>query len=241
MTAAINGVNSPTTTPSTANTAANGTSANGVLNFTQNFNTFLTLLTTQLQNQDPLNPMDSSQFTNQLVEFSQVEQQIKTNSQLSTMITNQTASETISAQTMVGDTIQYNGSQAALENSNATWSYDLPSNAQSVTLNVLDSSGNIVYSTSGQTTAGTYPFSWNGQTSSGKQESNGGIYTLQVSAKDANGNPLTATTTAVGTITGVNVQNNVATFDVAGVEVPMSQLVSIVNTPSSPSGSSSSN
>jgi flagellar basal-body rod modification protein FlgD len=237
MTAAINGVNTtpnPTTTNNN-NTSANGTSANGVLNFTQNFNTFLTLLTTQLQYQDPLNPMDSSQFTNQLVEFSEVEQQIKTNSQLSTMITNQTASETISAQSMVGDTIQYNGSQAALENANATWSYDLPSDAKSVTLNVLDSSGDIVYSTSGQTTAGTYPFSWNGKTSGGQQESNGGTYTLQVTATDADGNPITATTTAVGTVTGVNVENNVATFDVSGVEVPMSELVSIVDTPSSSS------
>jgi flagellar basal-body rod modification protein FlgD len=229
MTAAINGVSTTPSTTSTTNTSANGTSANGVLNFTQNFNTFLTLLTTQLQNQDPLNPMDSSQFTNQLVEFSEVEQQIKTNSQLSTMITNQTASETISAQSMVGDTIQYSGSQAALESANATWSYNLPSDAKSVTLNVLDSSGNIVYSTSGQTAAGAYPFSWNGQTSSGQQESNGGIYTLQVTATDSSGNPVTA----VGTVTGVNVQNNVATFDASGVEVPMSQLVSIVSTPSS--------
>ncbi len=240
MTSAINGVNSTTpnaTTTNNANTSANGASANGVLNFTQNFNTFLTLLTTQLQNQDPLNPMDSAQFTNQLVQFSEVEQQIKTNSQLSTMITNQTASEAISAQSMVGDTIQYNGNQAALENSDATFSYTLPSAAQSTTLSVLDSNGNVVYSTTGQTAAGTYAFNWNGVTSSGTQESDGGVYTLQVTSSDANGNPITATTTAVGTVTGVNVQNNVATFDVSGVEVPMSQLVNIVNA-SSPSSSS---
>jgi flagellar basal-body rod modification protein FlgD len=115
----------------------------------------------------------------------------------------------------------------------------LPSDATSVTLNVLDSSGNIVYSTSGQTAAGAYPFSWNGTTSGGQQESDGGIYTLQVSATDANGNPITAAITAVGTVTGVNVQNNVATFDASGVEVPMSQLVSIVSTPSSSSNNSS--
>jgi flagellar basal-body rod modification protein FlgD len=240
MTAAINGVNSTTpnaTTTNNTNTSANGTSANGVLNFTQNFNTFLTLLTTQLQYQDPLNPMDSSQFTNQLVEFSEVEQQIKTNSQLSTMITNQTADETISAQSMVGDTIQYNGSEAALESGNVNWSYNLPSDATAVTLNVISSTGNIVYSASGQTAAGAYPFSWNGETSSGQQESNGGIYTLQVTATNADGDPITAAITAVGTVSGVNVQNNVATFDVQGVEVPMSQLVSIVSTPSNSSSS----
>jgi flagellar basal-body rod modification protein FlgD len=240
MPSAINGVvNTPTPATSSSNTSANGSSANGVLNFTQNFNTFLTLLTTQLQNQDPLNPMDSAQFTNQLVQFSEVEQQIKTNSQLSTMITNQTASETISAQTMVGDTIQYNGSQAALENGDATFSYTLPSAAQSTTLEVLDSSGNVVYSTSGQTAAGTYAFNWNGQNSAGQQQANGGIYTLQVKSTDASGNAITAKITAVGTVTGVNVQNNVATFDVSGVEVPMSELANIVSTSSSSSSSSS--
>jgi len=236
-------VSSPTTTPTTSNTGSSGsagTSANGttngILNFTQNFSTFLTLLTTQLKNQDPLNPMDTDTFTQQLVEFSQVEQQIKTNSQLSTMITNQTASEAISAQSMVGDTIQYNGNQAALENGDATFSYTLPSTAQSTTLNVLDANGNVVYSTTGQTAAGTYAFNWNGQNNAGQAQTNGGLYTLQVTSTDSNGNPITATTTAVGTITGVNVQNNVATFNVSGVEVPMSQLVNIV----SPSSSSSS-
>jgi flagellar basal-body rod modification protein FlgD len=235
-------VSSPTTTPTNSNTGTSGSSTsangttNGILNFTQNFSTFLTLLTTQLKNQDPLSPMDSDTFTQQLVEFSQVEQQIKTNSQLSTMITNQTASEAISAQSMVGDTIQYNGNQAALENGDATFSYTLPSTAASTTLNVLDANGNVVYSTTGQTAAGTYAFNWNGQNNAGQAQTNGGLYTLQVASTDANGNAITATTTAVGTITGVNVQNNVATFNVSGVEVPMSQLVNIV----SPSSSSSS-
>jgi flagellar basal-body rod modification protein FlgD len=228
------GTNTPTSSNSSA--SANGTT-NGILNFTQNFSTFLTLLTTQLKNQDPLNPMDSDQFTQQLVEFSQVEQQIKTNSQLSTMITNQTASEAISAQTMVGDTIQYTGNQAALENGDASFSYTLPSAAQSTTLSVLDANGNVVYSTTGKTAAGTYAFNWNGENNAGQAQTNGGIYTLQVTSTDSNGNAITATTTAVGTVTGVNVQNNVATFDVSGVEVPMSQLVNIVSSSSSSSSS----
>ncbi|MGO8915001.1 MAG: flagellar hook assembly protein FlgD [Stellaceae bacterium] len=233
---------STATTPTSSSTGSssssgtgNGATANGALSFTQNFSTFLTLLTTQLKNQDPLNPMDSSQFTNQLVEFSEVEQQIKTNSQLTTMISNQTASEAISAQTMVGDTIQYTGNQAALENNNATFSYTLPSAAASTSLIVQDASGNTVYSTTGQTAAGTYAFNWNGQNSSGVAQTSGGIYTLKVQAVDANNQPITATTTAVGTVTGVNVQNNVATFNVSGVEVPMSQLVNIVSTSSSSS------
>lgn len=217
----------------------NGTTANGALSFTQNFNTFLTLLTTQLKAQDPLNPMDTNQFTNQLVEFSQVEQQIKTNSQLSTVISNQTSSEAIAALPMIGQTIQYNGNQAALESGNATFSYTLPSNAASTSLIVQDASGNTVYSTTGQTAGGTYAFNWNGQNNAGQQQPDGGIYTLKVQAVDSNKQPITATTTAVGTVTGVNVQNNVATFSVSGVEVPMNQLVNIIGSSSSSSPTSS--
>ncbi len=219
-------------TTANSGTSANGTT-NGVLNFTQNFNTFLTLLTTQLQNQDPLNPIDSDQFTQQLVEFSQVEQQIKTNSQLTTMINNQAGSEAISAQSMVGQTIQYTGTQAALENGQAAFSYTLPSNAAAVSVSIQDSNGNTVYSGTGQTAAGTYNFTWNGQNNAGQQQPNGGIYTINVQAVDANNNPITATTTASGVVTGVSVANNVATFNVSGVQVPMTQLVSIVSSSSS--------
>ncbi len=229
----------PTSTASSASGTGNGTTANGALSFTQNFNTFLTLLTTQLKNQDPLNPMDTNQFTQQLVEFSEVEQQIKTNSQLSTMISNQTASETIAALPMVGQEIQYNGNQAALENGQATFSYTLPSSAASTSLIVQDASGNTVYSTTGQTAAGTYAFNWNGQNNAGQQQPDGGIYTLSVQAQDSNNQPVTATTTAVGTVTGVNVNNNVATFNVSGVEVPMNQLVNIIGSSSSSSSTPS--
>jgi flagellar basal-body rod modification protein FlgD len=240
MPAAIPGVSpSPIPAPAPASngsssTNPNGTS-NGVLNFTQNFDTFLTLLTTQLQNQDPLNPMDSNQFTQQLVEFSQVEQQIKTNSQLSTMITNQAGSEAISAQSLVGQTIQYNGSQAVLQNGQANFSYTLPSNASAVSISIQDASGNTVYAGSGQTKAGTYNFTWNGQNSSGQQLPDGGVYTVKIQAVDANNNPITATTTATGVVTGVSVNNNVATFDVSGIQVPMNQLITIVNPSSSTS------
>jgi flagellar basal-body rod modification protein FlgD len=212
---------------------ANGTS-NGILNFTQNFDTFLTLLTTQMKNQDPLNPIDSDQFTQQLVEFSQVEQQIKTNSQLSTMINNQAGSEAISAQSLVGQTIQYNGNQATLQNGQAAYSYTLPSDASAVSISIQDANGNTVFTGAGQTKAGTYNFTWNGQNNSGQQQADG-VYTLKVQAVDANNNPITATTTATGVVTGVSVTNNVATFNLSGVQVPMNQLVSIVNSSTSTS------
>jgi len=146
-----------TITPTSATTpAATGASdPTGALGFTQNFNTFLTLLTTQLKNQDPLSPLDSNQFTQQLGMFSQVEQQIQTNSQLSTLIAGQAASETMSALPMVGQTIEYSGNQAGLQNGQAAYSYTLPSAAASASISIQDSGGNTVFQTTADASAGT--------------------------------------------------------------------------------------
>src|SRR5882762_3413381 len=91
------GVNVSTTSSSTSS---------GVPDFTSNFNTFLTMLTTQLKNQDPLSPLDTSQFTQQLVSFSEVEQQINTNMNLQQLIQLQTTNQAVAAAPLVGQNIQ---------------------------------------------------------------------------------------------------------------------------------------
>jgi flagellar basal-body rod modification protein FlgD len=222
----------PTTAPVGTSTTANGTDPTGVLNFTQNFDTFLTLLTTQLKNQDPLAPTDTNQFTQELVSFSQVEQQIKTNSQLTTLLNNEASAETISALPSIGRTIEYQSNQGALQNGSATFSYTLPSTAAKATLNILDPTGNIVASAQGNPSAGKHSFTWNGQNASGLQLADG-TYSLQVLAVDSKNQPITATTTATGTIDNVSVVNNAPTFDVSGISVPFSQLVKFVTSSNS--------
>lgn len=225
---------SPAPTPAPAAsgasaTSSNGTDSTGALNFTQNFNTFLTLLTTQLKNQDPLNPTDTSQFTNQLVSFSEVEQQIKTNSQLTALVTGQNTGQAISALPLVGRTIEYTGDQTVLQSAKATFSYTLPTTAAGASLRVQDANGATVFSQSADPSAGHHNFVWNGQTNSGQQLPDGGTFTLQVLASDANGKAIPVTTTATGTVSSVSIVNNVATFDVSGIQVPLNQLVNIVN------------
>ncbi|MGH7034626.1 MAG: flagellar hook assembly protein FlgD [Stellaceae bacterium] len=199
----------------------------GVPDFTSNFNTFLTLLTTQLQNQDPLSPVDTSQFTQQLVGFSQVEQQINTNSNLQQLIQLQTSNEAIAAAPLVGQTIQYNDATAPLAGGAAGFSYTLPSNAASADLLVEDASGNVVYSTSGNGNAGTHDFVWDGKTSAGAQMPDGGQYTLQVVAKDASNNPITTTVSAYGVVSGVSIDSGTANLNLSGVSVPLSELLAI--------------
>src|SRR6202789_478055 len=98
---------STTTTPSTNATASTATAAglDGSQQLAGNYNTFLTLLTTQLQNQNPLDPLDSNQFTQQLVEFSSVEQQVNMNTNLQTLISLQQTSDATSAMQYLGSNV----------------------------------------------------------------------------------------------------------------------------------------
>src|SRR6476659_8686345 len=115
VTAAV--VNNPTT--STGSTSdSTGIDKNTLAG---NFQTFLTLLTTQLKNQNPLDPLDTNQFTQQLVQFAQVEQQLKTNDQLTTLVSLQQTAQSTQALTFVGKTAVVDGSTAALTNASATW------------------------------------------------------------------------------------------------------------------------
>ena len=209
--------------------SAGSTSGAGLL--TQNLNTFLTLLTTQLQNQDPLSPLDTNQFTQQLVSFSEVEQQINTNTNLQTLISLQQTSQAVSALPLIGQTVRYNSSTAPLSNGQATFNYTLPSNAQQANLVITDANGQVDYVAPADTSAGPHSFTWNGQTTGGNAAP-AGSYVLSVAATDANGNSITVPVTASGVVSGVSVQNNVATLNVNGISVPMTELVSVQQSPS---------
>src|SRR3974390_2835673 len=111
----------------TSPAGSSGSFANtlGAQGLAGNFNEFLKLLTTQLQNQDPLSPMDTNQFTQQLVQFSSVEQQINMNTQLSTLISLQQTAQTAQAASFIGATVTVNGATAQLVNGRATWNYSV--------------------------------------------------------------------------------------------------------------------
>jgi flagellar basal-body rod modification protein FlgD len=227
----------PTIANSGATSGGSTTGANsaGTLSFTQNFNTFLTLLTTQLQNQDPLSPMDSNTFTQQLVAFSGVEQQIDTNNNLQNLIQLQTANETISATPLIGQNIEYGASTAPLENGQASFLYTLPSTAATTALVVENSNGNVVFSTTGGTSTGSHSFAWNGDNANGQQMP-AGNYTLNVIATDANKNPITATVQSIGTVSSVSISSGQATFNINGISVPMSELIAVNPSLASSSG-----
>jgi flagellar basal-body rod modification protein FlgD len=204
-----------------------------------NFDEFLQMLTTQLQNQDPLDPMDTNSFTQELVEFASVEQQIDMNTNMSTLISLQQATTDVSALQLVGSTVTVSGTSATLASGgSATWSLDSPS-AATGNVTITNSSGQTVYTGTTSLTAGTQSYSWNGQGTNGVTEP-AGSYTLAISATTASGQSVTVSTQVQGTVSAVNTSANPPTLTVNGQTVPISEIQSITSSGSSTSGLSSS-
>jgi flagellar basal-body rod modification protein FlgD len=190
-------------TNSAASSAATATgSAASKASLGTNFNTFLTMLTTQLKHQDPLSPMDSTQFTNQLVQFSSVEQQINANSNLEKLIKLQQTSQTSQGISYLGQTVEMSGSNLPLQGGEAKLTYTLPKEARDVKVLIKDSSGTLVRSLTGDTATGSHTVSWDGKDSSDKQLDDG-RYSVQVVATAADGSSLTTTSTTFGRVTKV--------------------------------------
>src|SRR5580692_10505724 len=211
----------PTTTAAAATTASSQQLAG-------NFDTFLTLLTTQLQNQDPLSPMDTSQFTEQLVSFAGVEQQINMNTNLTTLISMQQSSESLQALQLVGANVTINSNTAALSKatgSPATWGFSSPSPATGA-ITITSSTGQVAYTGSMPLSAGSQTYTWNGQGNNGVTWPDGN-YTLSINAVGATGQPVTVSTQVQGTISSVNVSQNPLQVTVGGQNYQISAIQSI--------------
>jgi len=229
----------PTGTSSSGSSGSSGSNSSGASaaqaagsaatpSIAGNFDTFLQLLTTQLQNQDPLAPLDTNQFTEQLVEFASVEQQVNMNTNLQTLISMQQTSEATSALQLVGSTVTVAGNSATLSNatnSPAAWSLSTSTPA-TATVTITSSAGSTAYTGTLALNAGTQSFTWNGQGNNGVTWPDG-TYTLSIKATGANGQPVTVSTQVQGTVSGVNLSQNPPTLIVGGQNVQISQITSI--------------
>ncbi|MBI1360304.1 MAG: flagellar hook capping protein [Alphaproteobacteria bacterium] len=179
------------------------TGTNSTAELSGNFDTFLKILTAQIQNQDPLQPMDSSQFTQQLVQFSGVEQQIKTNSSLDTLISasNSTAGAALSG--YLGQYAEINSDGAQFSGDPIHWKYSLPSDAATSTVTVQDAAGHVLYSETGETAAGSHDFIWDGTQLNGQTASDG-PYWISVIAKSQDGTAITPQQSVIAKISGVD-------------------------------------
>ncbi len=187
---------------SIANQAAQETNARTRLS--DNYDTFLVLLTAQLQNQDPLAPMDSTQFTQQLVQFSQVEQQIRTNEQLTGLVAQYQAASAGAALSYLGRDAIIEANETYLAGGEARWAYHLAEGATSMQVTVKDMSGRVMYETTAAPRgAGEHLFTWDGVKSDGATASDG-IYRIVIEPIGASGQPIGATVNVRERIMGVD-------------------------------------
>jgi len=190
-----------------------------------NFTTFLTLLTTQLQNQSPLDPLDTNQFTQQLVQFASVEQQINMNTQLQTLVSLQQTAQNSQALGFVGKTVTVNGSTAPLTNGQAQWTFNPPSPA-TATFTVTDSTGQTVLTKTGTVQPGPQSFNWNGLDSSGRQWADGN-YTLTITAVGANRQSVAIPTTVTGMVSSVDLTQSPPLLSIGGQTYTLNQILSV--------------
>jgi flagellar basal-body rod modification protein FlgD len=219
---AVSGITSPNVAVDQVTTSKN--------KLAKDLNSFLTLLTSQLKNQDPLSPMDSSEFTNQLVEFAQVEQQISMNDNLTNLIGLTNQSIVSSAVSYIGKTIEGESNQAPLQDGKLKAAYGLEADADDVTVVVRNDAGDIIYSrTIDQAdgkSKGVHAFEWDGKDANGNQLPDG-PYTLSVTAQTNDDTPVGNYVTAFGRVTGVTSINGATVLLIGKVGIPVNSVLSV--------------
>jgi flagellar basal-body rod modification protein FlgD len=198
-----------------------------------NFQSFLQLLTTQLQNQNPLSPLDTNQFTQQLVEFAGVQQQLNTNDSLATLVSLQQTAQSTQALAFVGKVAVVNGNTAPLAansstTSSANWLLSVPATS-TVDITITASNGQTVFSGTYNATAGnSQPFSWNGQGNDGTQYPDGS-YTLTAVGKDSSNNNVAIGTQVEGVVNSVDLTQSPPLLSIGSQTFTVNQIQSIVD------------
>jgi flagellar basal-body rod modification protein FlgD len=211
-------------TTSSANSSSSSASSSGG-GIADNFQSFLLLLTTQLQNQNPLDPLDTNQFTQQLVQFAQVEQQLKSNDQLAALVKIEQTAQSTQALVFVGQTVAVDGSTARLDG-HATWNLNAPTNA-TATITISAANGQTAYSGNFNMSSGNASFVWDGKGNDGTTWP-AGDYKMTVTAKDSTGKDIAITTEIQGTVDSVDLTAIPALLSIGGQSYTMDQIKRVV-------------
>jgi flagellar basal-body rod modification protein FlgD len=213
----------PATTTSTqqilAPVAANAKTATGA-----DFNMFLKLLTTQMQNQDPLSPMDSTQYTQQLVQYSQVEQSVQQSGTLKDILARLSTQDLSQASGFIGRDAVFNSAVSGLGTAPASWNYAADRPMTSGTVTISDASGATVFTRALDLAGASGNYSWDGTLADGTKAPSG-AYTLSLKAIDAAGAFVPTTINSTGNVNDVSVKNGVLSLGVNGVPMSIDTLL----------------
>lgn len=206
-----------------AATGTNNATGGGIA---ENFDAFLKLLTTQLQNQSPLDPLNTNEFTQQLVQFASVEQQLKQNATLQSLLVASQAAAASTVASFLGMTIRADGATAPLAGGKATWSVEVPRAASTATMTIRNAEGDVVATRTQTLKAGQNTFTWDGKTTAGAAAPEGD-YTLSVVATDVAGQTMKVSTQIEGTVTGADLSGDMPVLLIGTVRVDLGTVRSI--------------
>ncbi len=192
----------------------------------ETFDTFILLLVTQLQNQDPLDPMDSAQFTEQLAQFASVEQSINTNKKLDQLVALQTSNLLNGAVSYVGRTVEVISDQLALKDETATISYGIETNAAKTSISIVTEDGQTVRVINGETDAGRHELVWDGRDALGNPMPDG-IYNFNVIAVNGDDETINTISAFTGRVTGVEILDSLVTLNLGELGVPFSSIFAV--------------
>jgi flagellar basal-body rod modification protein FlgD len=215
-----------TNTGSSAAAAASATTKSSSKGIAQNFDAFLLLLTTQLKNQSPLDPLDTNQFTQQLVQFASVEQQLRSNETLSALLTTAKAANASTAASFIGKQVTADGATTRLSNGSAHWVLNAARNASQAAITIRDKNGGVVATRTTTLSAGAQAFTWDGKTSTGAAAPEGD-YTISVAALDASGQGVSVETEVSGRVDSVDMTGDVPQLVIGSIRIPMANVKTI--------------
>jgi flagellar basal-body rod modification protein FlgD len=219
-------VNGTGTAGSTGSSAASGTATNSLTSLASNFQDFLSMLMTQLKNQDPTSPMDTNQFTSELVEFASVQQQINTNASMTQLIQLGQSGQVLQSASIAGHQVALNSNSIVLQNSAGGINFTAAA-AGPVGIGIYGSNGAQLYSTTVNAAAGSNTWNWNGRTNDGTQLPDG-RYSVQVMSAGRGGTATAVPFTVLGTVTGISQSPNGLALQFGSTSLPFSDLASLV-------------
>lgn len=206
----------------------------GVGSLAQNYETFLKLLTVQLKNQDPLSPLDNNQFTQQLTQMTGVQQQLLTNQLLTQMLGQNQSDVGSGAINLIGKQVTVESNDAKLSAGSAKWTYDLSGGAKEATVEILDATGKLVATyKKADLDKGANTFSWDGKGTGGGAMPDG-VYTMRVTAKDADGRTLSAVGSVTGLASKIQTVNGQLMLSVGDIRAPVGAVTGVETIPTPP-------
>lgn len=217
---------STNTVDSTATVGGSKTAA-GKAALATSYQTFMVLLTSQLKNQDPLKPMDTDQFTQQIVQMTGVEQQLLSNDLLQKLVAQSTSGSNLNAVNLIGKTVTAQSADTNLKDGAAAWTYDLATAAKDAIIEVRNAKGSVVWKGPAPSLdTGQHAFNWDGKTTDGAQLSDG-VYSMKLVAHSSEDKLLAYKTYVTGKATALEQAEGVTQLLLGGVKVGISDIISV--------------